>query len=155
MTYAYVAEDTVTMRLGNRTAPLLDWDGDGTADDGLLAELIEDAGDVINARLAQRYGSSVPFAQITDTPATPRMIQRIALHLVLSELYSFAEPDGRDAVHHFGVADRLLTGLADGKLDIDVARAKASEGAVICVYSAETPVFSGEDTDGISRSRGI
>lgn len=158
MASLYVAEATVNARLGARATKLLDRNNDGTADSGLLASIIESMGRVINARLAQRYGSSnIPFANITDTPDTPDIIQEIALNLVLWDIYRFHEPDGRDSASYFSVADTLLTGLREGEFDLDdlSARATADEGRRIVVYTAEDPILSGVDSNDADRLRGV
>lgn len=157
MASTYTNDDAVTAFLGtDRRLALLDRDDDGTADTGLLDSIIEKAGNMIDMRLAQRFGTRSPLFPLIDAdPATPGPIQGIALDLVLWMLYSHLEPDGRDARYHFGLADTMLTGIADGKFDVDVARAEANEGGVIAVYEAEDPTFAGLDDNDVSRLRGI
>lgn len=156
MANVYTTEAAITDRIGaGRLLTLLDRDSDGSADDGVLTAAIERAGRTINRRLRQRYGSAIPFAQITDTPATPAEIQEIAIDLVLYDLYSYLEPSGRDASYHAELAMEALEALRKGEDDIPAARAKAYEGGVIAVYSAETPVFAGESSAGVPRTRGI
>jgi phage gp36-like protein len=140
---------------GTRLDVLLDREGDGTVDTGVLDAAIAEAGAIIDARLDQRYAT--PFAAITDTPDTPDIIQVIARHLVLAELYSFVEPEnGRDAARHFKKADDLLSGLLDGRFDIPGAtRQTAAKGRTPIVYDAGTPVFSGRTEDGGYRGRGF
>lgn len=156
MSNLYVTEATVKARLGSRATSLLDRDGDDVSDEGLLASIIESKGRWINMRLRQRYGTNATFAEITDNPATPEGIQEIALNLVLWEVYSWAEPNGRDADMHRALADTALTALLEGEFDLDgVARAEAHEGRRIVVYTAEDPVFSGTDSAGGERLRGV
>lgn len=156
MASTYCTEAQITARVGaTRLLALIDRDQDGTADTGVLTDAIESAGALINMRLRQRYGSSVPFADVTDDPATPEEIQRIARDLVLADLYAHYEPDGRDAQAYFARADAALTGLADGVFDVDVARAAAHEGRIVAVYDADTPSFAGLDSDDVPRTRGI
>lgn len=156
MSNLYVAKATVTGRLGSRAAAMLDRDGDGVADIGLVESIIESMGRVINMRLRQRYGSSIPFAEINDTPATPEGIQEIALNLVLWDIYRWSEPEGQDATAHFTLADTALTALLEGEFDLGgVARAAAHEGRRIVVYTAEDPVLSGVDSGGAERLRGV
>jgi len=152
----FVTEAAVNAALGDRKTLLLDWDGDGAADTGLLATLIERAGRIIVARTAQRYGSSAAYAQITATPATPELIQEIALDLTLWLIYRHTEPAGRDAVTHWDLADGMLTGILKGDLDVlGVARAAAHEGRRIVVATYEDPVVSGVDSSGADRLRGV
>lgn len=156
MANVYTDSTALTTRVGAaRLTALQDRNADGSADSGVLTAAIERAGRIINRRLRQRYGSSIPFAQLTDTPATPEEIQKIAEDLVLYDLYSFFEPEGRDAKYHEALAIEALDALRNGEDDIDVARAAAHEGKFIAVYDAEDPVFSGVDDDGVSRMRGI
>lgn len=156
MASVYTTEAAVTARLSAaRLLALLDRDGDGTADTGIMTAAIERAGRIINRRLRQRFGSRVPFAQITATPATPEEIQKIAEDLVLFDLYSYLEPGGRDAEYHEALAMEALEALRKGEDDIDVARADAHEGMVIAVYEAQSPTFAGLDSDDVARDRGI
>lgn len=158
MASLYVAEDTVTARLGSRATAVLDRDNDGSSDSGLLASFIESAGRIINGRLAQRYGSSnLPFANITDTPDTPDLIQEIALYLTLSRCYEFINPNGTEAENFFNKAEGLLIGLRTGELDLEdfSARADASEGRHIVKYTAEDPILSGVDDNDADRLRGV
>lgn len=156
MSNLYVAEATVRSELTGRATELLDWDGDGSEDTGLLARLIEKAGRFINMALRQRYGSSIPFAEITDTPATPEAIQEIALDWVLARIYARWEPGGRDAEYHRESAETALEGLREGDFDLgSVGRAQAHEGRNIAVYEAGTPVYGGQDSNGSDRTTGI
>jgi phage gp36-like protein len=149
----YVTEAAITLRLGSRDA-LLDWDEDAAEDDGLIEELIAEAGALIDARLAQRL--EVPFADVTDTPATPDVIQLIAKHLVLWLIYSHHDPESRDATHHWTVAESHLTGIMEGKYDVPSAtRQTASKAGIVVSYEAEDRAFAGEDDYGVSRLRGI
>lgn len=155
MSNLYVAEATVTLRLGSRSTALLDRDNDGTADTGLLAALIESAGRTVNMQLRQRYGSSVPFAEITATPVTPEEIQELALRLVLWDIYSWANEAGAAKANR-DLADAALAKLLGGDYDISgVARAKSYEGKHIVVATHEDPVFAGVDSAGVERVRGI
>ena len=157
MASTYTTEAALTLRVGTaRMLALLDRDQDGTADTGVAAAAITRAGDRINRRLAQRYGSSLPFADMTDDPATPGEIQEIAEDLALGYLYEWIDPQSNDAVHHREAADKALERIREGKDDVSgMGRAKAHEGAVVAVYTAETPVFAGVDSSNISRTRGI
>ena len=155
MSNLYVAEATVKLHLGSRTG-LLDRDGNGSEDSGLLARIIESMGRLINMRLKQRYGSAVPFAEITDTPATPEGVQEIALHLVLWDLHKFSEPNGNDAQQHWELANATLNALLEGDFDLNgVARAGAGEGKYVVVSTYEDPVLSGVDSDDADRLRGV
>jgi hypothetical protein len=156
MANVYTTETAITARIGAaRLLAVLDRNADGTADTGVLTAAIERSGRIINRRLRQRYGSSVPFAQITGTPATPEEIQKIAEDLVLWDLYSYFEPSGRDAEYHHALGHDALEALRKGEDDIDVSRADAHEGMVIAVYEAEAPTFAGLDSDDVARDRGI
>lgn len=154
MPSVYTNEASLLKRCA-RLHELLDRNGDGSPDVGVLDEAIADAGDEIDMRLRQRYGSAVPFAQITDPTPTPKEIQRIARDLVLADLFGYVEPEGRDATRHQSRADTALNGLADGSYDIEVDRAAAHEGRIIAVFDAEDPTFAGQDDDDIARTRGI
>ena len=154
MASTYVTEATVRARLGNRATAALDRDKDGVEDDGLLAELIAEAGDEINMRLAQRL--STPFPDINDSPATPTEIQRIALWIVLAECYDWLEPGGPDAVVYRDKANATLEALAEGRADLPrQSRTAGYASGVVAVYESEDATFAGVDSDGISRSRGI
>lgn len=156
MSNLYVTEAVVNARLGSRAAALLDRSGDGSADSGLLASIIESMGRVINMRLRQRYGSAVPFAEIGDATPTPEEIQEIALHLVLWDVYKWHEPDGRDAVAHFSFADTALTSLLEGDFDLgNVDRAAAHEGRHIMSATYEAPIVGGVDSSGLDRLKGV
>lgn len=157
MASVYTTEAAIALVVGSaRLIELTDRDKSGAADSGVLDAFIEDAGRYIDARLAQRFGANVPFAQITGTPATPVQIQTLAKHVVLWLLFARDEPDGRDAIHHRDFANGLLLDLAEGRADIPgMARAGAGEGSVICVYEAEDPLFAGLDDEDLARTRGI
>lgn len=151
----YVTEARIKSKLGDRT-DLLDRDGDGSEDSGLLDDIIDEIGAVIDAHIAQRFGTSnVPLAAVTDTPATPKFIQKIAEHLVLEDLHSWAEPDGRDATYHRDKAEGYLAGLRKADFDIDVSRAKGYEAGTLATYDAGTPTYAGEDSSGVDRTSGI
>src|SRR5574341_979902 len=147
MASVYTNEAALTLKIGAaRLLGLLDRNKDGTADTGVLDATIERAGRRIDRWLKQRYGSAIPFAQITGSPATPPEIQEIAIDLVLYDLYSYAEPRGRDAEDCKTFAQEALEAIRTGEQDVaGVARASASEGHVIAVYEAETPTFAGLD----------
>lgn len=154
MASVYVAEVTVTGRLGSRATALLDRDGDGTADSGLLAGIIESQGRWIDMHLAQRV--EVPFAQITGTPATPGAIQEIALDLVLADLYRWKWPDGVDAKDHRDRALSALKSLLDGDFDFSGGdRVDAVSGRHIVSATYEDPIVSGTDSAGVDRLRGV
>lgn len=153
MSNLYVAEATVNARLGSRATALLDRDRDGSADSGLLAAIIESMGRVINMRLRQRY--AVPFAEITDSPATPEEIQEIALNLVLWDVYRWNEPEGKDAAAHYSFADGALTALLEGDFDLDSSRVNATSGRHIVSATYADPVISGLDSADADRLRGI
>jgi len=156
MSNLYVAEATVTLRLGSRATPLLDRDGDGAADTGLLAAIIESTGKEINLHLRNRYGSSVPFNEITDTPtATPEGIQVLALRWVLWDIYAWHEPDGPDATLQNNFVEAALAKLLIGEADIDVDRAKAHEGQTMVTETHSDPIFAGLDSSGADRLRGV
>lgn len=155
MASVYVLAETVRERLGDRADVLLDRDGDGTEDAGLLDELIAEAGDEINMRLAQRLGT--PFADVTADPPTPTEIQRIALWIVLADCYAWTEPDGRDATVYREKANATLTALADGTADIPSApRVSASRARHVVSYETQADaVFAGVTGGGTKRIRGI
>lgn len=156
MASVYTTEAAITARLGSgRLTMLLDRDADGVADSGVMTAAIARAGAIIDRRLRQRYGRAVPFAQITDDPATPEAIQKIAEDLVLFDLYSWIEPGGRDAQYHEALAMEALEALRKGDDDVPVSRAKASEGSVIAVVEKETQVFAGQSSTSVPRTRGI
>jgi phage gp36-like protein len=157
MASTYTTSAALTAIVGaTRLVTLTDRDRNGVADTGVLDAAISEAGDIIDGRLAQRYGTGSPlFPLVTADPATPGMIQRIAARMVLWLLYTEIEPEGRDARAHFAIADTLLTGLEERKFDVDVARADASEGGVIAIYEAEEPTFAGLDENDQNRLTGI
>lgn len=157
MASTYTNEAAITLRVGaDRLLALTDRDQDGSADTGVLTAAITRAGDRINRRLAQRYGSALPFADIGDATPTPGEVQEIAEDLTLAYLYEWIDPQSNDAVYHREAGDTALERLRDGRDDIaGVARAKAHEGSTIAVYTSETPVFAGVDSSDISRTRGI
>lgn len=150
MPSVYTNHAAVELRVGaGRLTTLLDRDGDGLADSGVLDAAIARAGAIADRRLRQRYGRAVPFAQVTDSPSTPEAVSKIAEDLVLFDLYSYIEPGGRDAQYHEALAMEALEALAKGDDDIPVQRAAANEGRVIALVSADPVTFSG------GRSRGI
>lgn len=154
MATKYVAEATVRGRLGGRAPALLDRSGGGAEDPGLLTDIIDEMGAIIDARLDQRL--QTPFAAITATPATPDIISRIALHLALSDVYAYWEPDGRDATTHFDKADTWLNEILAGNLDVPGAtRQTAAKARGGTAYEASTPTYAGVDEYGIDRTNGI
>jgi phage gp36-like protein len=139
---------------GGRLTMLLDLDEDGDADTGVLDAAISDAGVQIDARLAQRYPT--PFAQITDSPTTPPIIQLIAKHLTAAILYERIQPDGEDAKAHYAVAYGLLDKILGGTYTIPgVDPLEGDESATSISYSADEPQFSGRDSTGSRRWRGM
>ena len=133
---------------------LLDLDEDGDADAGVLDAAIGDAGVQIDARLAQRFPT--PFAQISDTPTTPPIIQLIAKHLTAAILYERIQPDGEDAKAHYATAYGLLDKILAGTFTIpSVDPVEGDEGATSISYSADEPQFSGRDANGNRRWRGM
>jgi phage gp36-like protein len=151
MASVYVLGDTVKARLGDRADAALDRDRDGDEDDGLLDELIAEAGDEINMRLAQRL--QTPFA---DLPSTPSEIQRIALWLVLADCYAWIEPNGRDHEVFREKANATLTALAEGKADLPSQRRTSAHAAGhVAIYTSEGATFAGTTASGSSRIRGI
>lgn len=103
-------------RSKERVADLLDHDDDGQEDtiaaEAVIAEAIDSACELIDARLGKKY--AVPFAGIADATPTPALITRIANFLALWECYSAVDPDSTDAKAYFARADGLLTGILDG-----------------------------------------
>ena len=129
---------------GGRLTMLLDLDEDGDADAGVQ----------IDARLAQRFPT--PFAQISDTPTTPPIIQLIAKHLTAAILYERIQPDGEDAKAHYATAYGLLDKILAGTFTIpSVDPVEGDEGATSISYSADEPQFSGRDANGNRRWRGM
>ncbi|MGE0400838.1 MAG: phage protein Gp36 family protein [Kofleriaceae bacterium] len=157
MASVYTTEEALTLLVGaTRLSSLLDRDGDGSADAGVLDATIEKAGRMIDRRLKQRYGSAIPFAQITDSDPTPEEIQEVANDMVLYLLYRHWEPDGLMATDYRRDAFEALESLRKGEDDVDgVARASGSEAGVIAVYDADTPTYAGLDADNLERTRGI
>lgn len=156
MASVYTTEAAIVLRVGaSRLLTLTDRNNDGIADSGVLEAAIARAGYLIDGQLRQRFGGAVPFAQITDTPATPELITEIAEDLVLWDLYSWFEPSGRDAEYHKALAQEKLEGLRKGEHDISAARAEAHEGSVVAVYESEDAIFAGLDSTGANRLRGI
>lgn len=150
----YVLAQTVRDRLGSRITKALDRNGDGVEDVGLLADLIAEAGDEINMRLAQRL--ETPFAEITATPATPPEIQRIALWIVLSEIAAWSDPNSQDAIVPREKANATLTALAEGKADIPSQRRTSGLASGIgASYEGSAPVFGGLTSADVSRLRGV
>lgn len=155
MANVYTTKAAITARISaGRLASLCTRDSPADPD-AVLDAAIELAGRRINRSLRQRFGHAIPFRQIGDDPPTPEEIQKIAEDLVLFDLYSYGEPGGRDAEHHRAMAHEALEALKDGTEDIPVARARAHEGRVIAVYTADDPVFGDVDSAGVSRTRGI
>lgn len=154
MANLYVAEATVNERLGSRKLSLLDRDNDGSVDTTLLASIIESAGRTINTQLAQRF--PVPFAQITDTPATPETIQELALRLTLWEIYTWAVPDAGNAKLNRDLADATLQKLLEGDYDVEgLTRIAAHKGRRIVVATYEDPVYAGIDSSSTERLKGV
>lgn len=140
-----------------RLTALLDRSDNGAPDPGVLARAIAYAGRVIDRKLKKRFGSSVPFADVTATPATPEEIQEIAVDLALYYLYRHWEgADGANARGYRTDALEALVALRAGEDDLDgVDRAKNYEGANIARYSAADPVFAGVDANGVKRTHGL
>ena len=157
MASTYTNEAALTLRIGaDRLLTLADRDRDGSADAGVVTAAITRAGDRINRRLAQRYGSALPFADIDDDPATPGEIQEIAEDLTLAYLYEWIDPRSNDATHHREAGEDALERLRTGRDDVaGVGRAKAHEGETIAVYTAGTPTFAGVDSANVARIKGI
>lgn len=152
---AYTTKASVALVIGlTRLEELLDRDGDSIEDTGVMDLAIAEAGSIIDARLTQRLAT--PFAAITDTPATPSLVQAIARHLVIHWLYDREDPESAEAIKHWDRADGLLTGILSGDLDIpEASRQTAAKSRTTVAYSSGTPVFSGRDSYGNARGRGL
>lgn len=154
MATAYVTAAEISSILGERYTTLLDRDGDGSADAGLIDTIIDDAGALVDARLTQRL--STPFAAITDTPATPDIVRLITRHVVLWMMYKWVDADGDDATSHWDTADGFLTGILKGDLDVPGhARQTGAKAQYNAVWDGDDPFFSGQTSSGIDRSRGL
>lgn len=170
MAHPYTTRDKVVRqaRSKERVADLLDGDGDGAEDsfasgatNTAIAEAIDSACELVDARLGKRF--TVPFAAITDTPATSALVTRITNFLVLWELYSAQDPDGPDAKYWWARADALMTGILSGELYLDAPErsAETRRGGVRCVAGplyASGRVLPTDDTSddgGTDRNHGI
>jgi phage gp36-like protein len=148
-------------RSTERVADLHDVNRDGVEDsiaaETILTEAIGSACELIDARLGQRY--VVPFAAITDTPATPALVTRICNFLVLWEGYARVDPDSPDAKAWWSRADALMTGILDGSLHLDATQRSATVRRPV-VYEAGARFAAGNvdndyTTNGVSKLRGV
>ncbi len=124
-----------------------------TASEGSIsfAQMIADADAEINARLRQRYVT--PFAQLTDTPATPALIQTISRYMVSGALYARHRPEQPHATYFIGKAEQLLEGLLEGRFEIDADQQPSSAQARGFKVKRSDPVFAGVDVYGKQRIR--
>lgn len=154
MAHPYSTEARLELLIGaDRVGQLLDRNRDDVDDVGLYDAAVERACNSIDARLAQRW--VVPFAAITDIPASPGLISDIADHLTAAHLYARENPEAQDVEYHQGEAGKLLDGLLEGDYDIDATRVGSSTGRYLATHSAATPIFAGRDSEGVRRTRGF
>lgn len=138
-----------------RVERLLDVDQDGDEDSGVFTDVIERAANLVDTDLARIY--SVPFAAITDSPATPGIISDLTDYAAAVWLFRVGgAPNSADADAFQALYNGLLEGILAGRRAVPGATpVAASGGAVAMVYEAEDPVFSGVNSSGQRRSEGL
>ena len=122
-----------------------------TASEGSISfsQMIADADAEIDARLRQRY--ITPFAQLTDTPATPALVQTISRYMVCANLYARHRPEQPHAMFFGSKAEQLLDGLLDGRFEIDAPQQPSSAQRRGFRVKNSDPVFAGVNADGQQR----
>jgi len=115
-----------------RLRAALDDDGDGNADDGLLARLIASAGEAVDGFLAGRF--VVPFEPV------PKLVTEATLIFVCEKIYERRRsgPDEKNPYAERATEfRRRLKAIADGEQSLDAKQLPAfTPGAVIQTASA-------------------
>lgn len=150
---AYTTDSALDARIGeDLITDLLDLDEDAGDDSATLTAAIADVGSIIDAYCAKRY--TVPFAAITDTPATPALIQTIAKKLVYAELLKPRRELNVQREMYEEDAIKLLELIRDGEIDVPGGSLlSADEAGVGLAYDDTEPTFAGHDDDLEDRMR--
>lgn len=138
-----------------RMVALLDVDQDGTEDSGVFTDAIERAANAVDADLARLY--SVPFAAVTDSPATPGIISDLTDYYAAAWLFRVGgAPNSADADALMAEYTRLLGRIRAGEAAVPGAAEAAADSGIAAIVSAgEAPQFAGVDSRGVRRSEGL
>ncbi len=133
MTYATQA-DLETRFGADEVLQLVDRDGDGEADEGVVAGALAEAAAEIDAYLAGRY--PLPLA------TTPGVLARLACDIARYRLYIDVAPE--EVRKRYEDARRLLEGIAAGRVSLGLpAPAPAAEVGNLVVAAPGRKVFGG------------
>lgn len=118
----YCTEADLKKRLtAARVDDLADDDGDGSADTGVIDDIIEDASHEVWAAAKDRYGGEDPDGYTAPaTDSIPRLLRSLTCRLAIQML--LARRSQHDATELQRI-DALLDKLADGKRTLDAAAA--------------------------------
>lgn len=142
MANSYTTEAKVESWVGaNLMTALLDRDRDDTRDSGVFDAVEGAVKAEIDARLRKQY--QVPFADVSASPATPELVQTIAEHLVLYNLFAWFNEQDEAAQYHLNKAEDLLNGL----IPDDEGRVRYELDASLKAADQRSPVFANKRTD--------
>ena len=147
----YVTAEIVADLIGEGLVEdLADLDEDAGNDSGVIAARIDDAGALIDSYCAKRY--VVPFASITDTPATPGIIQLVCKKLVAAMLLQPRRELSKQRELYYDEAIRLLRKLRDGSMDVPGgALLPAEQAGTGLAFDNVEPKFAGHDDNLVDR----
>ena len=133
----------------SRLAGIASLSGSVPAD--VIAQARSDADAEIDAALASRY--VVPFAAVTDTPATPAIVQSLSTWLTASNIYLTREADGDETKVWRAKAEQVLARILDGQYSVPGAAEHGAEDAAVgMTYDSDyKPLVSGRDSSGNDR----
>lgn len=135
-----------------RMVRLLDVDQNGVEDSGVFTDIIERAANQVDSDLARYY--VVPFAAITDSPATPGVVADLCDYAAAVLLFELGgSPAAEDAKNFLRRYEALLARIRSGEASVPGATPVAASDAVVAaVFDYVEPVTSGVDTYSRRRS---
>ena len=146
---AYTTEARITDLIGADLTAAIRTASEGPIN---LADYIADADAEIDGRLRQRYVT--PFAQLTDTPATPALISTVSRYLVAASLFARHRPEQPHALYFRAKADEILVGLLSGDFEIDANQQGSAAQRRGFLVKRSDPVFAGVNSQGAQRTKG-
>lgn len=146
MAHPYGTEEQLRTEIGRDLAVRLSQlEGSNAA--SVYAQVRENADNWIDSKLAQKF--SVPFAAITDTPATPGIVNTLSNYRAAQILMVKRFADSKRAKFYADEIKDMLADLLNGDADIPgAAKVSAAAGRTGIAYQARTPAFGMvQDTD--------
>ena len=139
--YAYSADlyrrMTPTLRL-----QLFDDDRDGTEDAGIADGCLEDAADLVDAKLGARY--TVPL-----TGTIPGAVRKCTLDLAWYNAHARVHALDDTIVAEYAATIEILDQMADGTISIGVDPRPAERSGLTATVTSATKVFGRSNLSGI------